>query len=217
MEENNGSWGDLFPNTLNHLFRAIGDGIKSTRRPTDKSEFLLAKDRMKKKVSHSDRGSKKSWGGERGDLSDRFLTERELFAELMRKSDPKTADGMALGMVADRVPSLEDFLNQVRMLFCFGSDDKEGRFCLVVIEEIEEARSILGIGAVINRQPELFSACRKSSDDRSKEEVVWKESWNKKKNTGKEKERQRNSDLIAKNQRKKEKGKGNPIKGDPVA
>ena len=103
------------------------------------------------------------------------------------------------------------------MFFCFGSDDKKGRFCLVVIEEIENAGSILGIGAVIKSEPDGFLFCRKSSDDRAEEGVIRKKGWNKKKNPRKDKEPQTKSDLMGKNQGKEEKSKEDPVKEDPVA
>lgn len=158
MKKDNGAGGEVRKNAAKDFFGRGNDRIEPTRRPADAREIFPFENRMDKRVFHSHRGAKTS-GHCPGERFQRMGSRLDFRLDISLGEKPEERTPVVLGMVGNFMPSRLDCLHMFRKFFCIFSNQKESGGGLVLIEQLEDFRS-LWRGAVIDCEPDLIGFSR---------------------------------------------------------
>src|SRR5688572_24819040 len=81
----------------------------------------------------------------------------QLRCQTPRARAPETSRRMRVRVVSDRVATARDFGDELRQTCGAFADDEEGRTRVITIEQIENARRIVFVRAVVDRQPNRWA------------------------------------------------------------
>ena len=185
--------------------------------PEDEFEPAAGELAMEREAFQADGRTEPRGGGSAGGLK-RVVATIDFVAGAGGVRVPKSAMRMRVGVVAERVAAADDLGDERGVTCGFFADDKKRGAGVVRIEEIEDAGRGEGIGAVIDREPDLAAVGPETADERTEaarrghEELPDKPRRGSKKNEGRERavsrEKQRDAGGLGERHAKKPETEG---------
>lgn len=132
----------------------VGEGIAAANGPADVGEFAVGESGGEEEVFYPDggaetEGARHTGGGEGGEGGIEFVVHAG------GGRAPEIGERMGVGVVGDFVAAAGDFGDERGVLRGALADEEKGNSGVVLIEQVESARGVGGVGSIVEREPDL--------------------------------------------------------------